>query len=91
MQRLGAFSTRVARLCLSPASIQHQIEDFNGEELHFAIVGYTTRDAQAKFSSLESLISKIHEDGKKSEEALDLPTYAAYKDVPYVKKRFAAE
>ncbi|KAI3922580.1 hypothetical protein MKX01_006269 [Papaver californicum] len=64
-------------------------EDFYGEELRLAIVGYIR--PEANFSSLESLISKIHEDGKISEEALDLPTYAAYKDVPYVKNRFAAE
>ncbi|KAI3994604.1 hypothetical protein MKX01_028348 [Papaver californicum] len=59
-------------------------EDFYGEELHLAIVGYIR--PEANFSSLESLISKTHEDEKISEEALDLPTYAAYKDVPYVKK-----
>ncbi|RZC66834.1 hypothetical protein C5167_010528 [Papaver somniferum] len=59
-------------------------EDFYGEELRLAIVGYIR--PEANFSSLESLISKIHEDGKISKEALDLPPYAAYKDVPYVKK-----
>ncbi|KAI3928454.1 hypothetical protein MKW98_024055 [Papaver atlanticum] len=58
-------------------------EDFYGEELRLAIVGYIR--PEANFSSLESLISKIHEDGKISEEALDLPPYATYKDVPYVK------
>ncbi|KAI3988185.1 hypothetical protein MKX01_011974 [Papaver californicum] len=58
-------------------------EDFYGEELRLAIVGYIR--AEANFSSLESLISKIHEDGKISEEALDLPLYATYKDDPYVK------
>ncbi|MCL7048333.1 hypothetical protein MKW94_007225 [Papaver nudicaule] len=58
-------------------------EDFYGEELRLAIVGYIR--PEANFSSLESLIAKIHEDGKISAEALDLPTYATYKDVPYVK------
>ncbi|RZC45033.1 hypothetical protein C5167_037982 [Papaver somniferum] len=64
-------------------------EDFNGEKLHLAIVGYIR--PEASFSSLESLISKIHEDGKISKEALDLPPYAAYKDVPYVKNPLTAE
>ncbi|KAI3996825.1 hypothetical protein MKX01_029934 [Papaver californicum] len=58
-------------------------EDFYGEELRLAIVGYIR--PEANFSSLESLISKIQEDGKISEEALDLPSYATYKDDPYVK------
>ncbi|KAI3874305.1 hypothetical protein MKW92_044107 [Papaver armeniacum] len=64
-------------------------EDFYGEELRLAIVGYIR--PEANFSSIESLISKIHEDGKISKEALDLPPYAAYKDVPYVKNPLTAE
>ncbi|KAF5180301.1 Pentatricopeptide repeat-containing protein [Thalictrum thalictroides] len=46
-------------------------EDFYGEELRLAIVGYIR--PEANFPSLESLISKIHEDRKIAENALDLP------------------
>lgn len=40
---------------------------------------------QANFPSLESLIAKIHEDGKRAENALELPLYAKYKDEMYFK------
>jgi hypothetical protein len=39
---------------------------------------------QADFPSLESLIARIHEDGRIAEKALDLPLYAPYKDLPYL-------
>ncbi|OVA20206.1 HAD hydrolase [Macleaya cordata] len=58
-------------------------EDFYGEELRLAIVGYIR--PEANFSSLESLIAKIHEDRKISEEALDIPLYASYKDALYLR------
>ncbi|XP_059659724.1 bifunctional riboflavin kinase/FMN phosphatase isoform X2 [Cornus florida] len=58
-------------------------EDFYGEELRLAIVGYIR--AEANFPSLESLIEKIHEDGKISERALELPLYSKYRDDPYLK------
>ncbi|WOL14222.1 bifunctional riboflavin kinase/FMN phosphatase-like [Canna indica] len=58
-------------------------EDFYGEELHLAIVGYIR--PEANFPSLESLIARIHEDGRIAERALDLPVYAGYKDSPYLK------
>ncbi|XP_058101401.1 bifunctional riboflavin kinase/FMN phosphatase [Magnolia sinica] len=58
-------------------------EDFYGEELHLAIVGYIR--PEANFPSLETLIAKIHDDGKISEKALDLPMYASYKDAPYLR------
>ncbi|XP_038977361.1 bifunctional riboflavin kinase/FMN phosphatase-like [Phoenix dactylifera] len=57
-------------------------EDFYGEELHLAIVGYIR--PEANFPSLESLIARIQEDGRIAEKALDLPMYACYKDSPYL-------
>ncbi|XP_073002659.1 bifunctional riboflavin kinase/FMN phosphatase [Typha latifolia] len=57
-------------------------EDFYGEELRLAIVGYIR--PEANFPSLESLIARIHEDGRIAEKALDLPIYASYKDSPYL-------
>ncbi|XP_009375260.2 bifunctional riboflavin kinase/FMN phosphatase [Pyrus x bretschneideri] len=58
-------------------------EDFYGEELHLIIVGYIR--PEANFSSLESLIERIHEDGRIAEEALELPLYSKYKDDSYLK------
>ncbi|KAI4296627.1 hypothetical protein L6164_036572 [Bauhinia variegata] len=58
-------------------------EDFYGEELRLVIVGYIR--PEANFSSLESLIDKIHEDGRISERALDLPLYSSYKNDPYLR------
>ncbi|KAK3131427.1 hypothetical protein QOZ80_6AG0506320 [Eleusine coracana subsp. coracana] len=58
-------------------------EDFYGEELHLAIVGYIR--PEANFPSLESLIERIHEDGRIAEKALDLSVYAKYKDSPYLR------
>ncbi|CAM0901460.1 unnamed protein product [Alopecurus aequalis] len=59
-------------------------EDFYGEELRLAIVGYIR--PEANFPSLESLIERIHEDRRIAEKALDLPKYAKYKDTPYLRK-----
>jgi riboflavin kinase / FMN hydrolase len=42
---------------------------------------------KANFPSLESLIERIHEDGRIAEKALDLPVYAKYKDSPYLRNR----
>ncbi|XP_021808541.1 bifunctional riboflavin kinase/FMN phosphatase-like [Prunus avium] len=58
-------------------------EDFYGEELRLIIVGYIR--PEANFSSLQSLIEKIHHDRKVAEEALDLPLFSKYKDDPYLK------
>ncbi|PUZ38767.1 hypothetical protein GQ55_9G222400 [Panicum hallii var. hallii] len=58
-------------------------EDFYDEELRLAIVGYIR--PEANFPSLESLIERIHEDGRIAEKALDLPMYAKYKDSPYLR------
>lgn len=41
---------------------------------------------QANFPSLESLVAKIHEDREVAEKALDLPSYAKFKDDPYLTK-----
>ncbi|KAL8107886.1 hypothetical protein AgCh_024334 [Apium graveolens] len=57
-------------------------EDFYGEELDLAIVGYIR--PEANFSSLESLIEKIHEDRKIAEAALELPLYSKNKDGTYL-------
>lgn len=40
---------------------------------------------KANFPSLESLIERIHEDGRIAEKALDLPVYSKYKDSPYLR------
>lgn len=58
-------------------------EDFYGEELRLVIVGYIR--PEANFPSLESLIERIHEDGRIAEEALDSPVYARYKESPYLR------
>uniref|UniRef100_A0A5B7CAN5 riboflavin kinase n=1 Tax=Davidia involucrata TaxID=16924 RepID=A0A5B7CAN5_DAVIN len=58
-------------------------EDFYGEELRLAIVGYIR--PEANFPSLESLVAKIHEDRKIAERALELPLYSKYRDDPYLK------
>ncbi|XP_047938288.1 bifunctional riboflavin kinase/FMN phosphatase isoform X2 [Salvia hispanica] len=58
-------------------------EDFYGEDLRLAIVGYIR--PETNFSSLESLIAKIHEDGEIAEKALQLPQYSKYRDDPYFK------
>ncbi|KAK9089460.1 hypothetical protein Scep_028542 [Stephania cephalantha] len=57
-------------------------EDFYGEDLRLAIVGYIR--PEANFPSLEALIAKIHEDRQIAEKALDLPLYAGYKDSPHL-------
>ncbi|KAJ6405387.1 hypothetical protein OIU84_013359 [Salix udensis] len=57
--------------------------DFYGEELRLVIVGYIR--PEANFSSLESLIAKIHEDRRIAERALDIPMYSQYRDDPYLK------
>ncbi|KAF5943740.1 hypothetical protein HYC85_017817 [Camellia sinensis] len=58
-------------------------EDFYGEELRLAIVGYIR--PEANFPSLESLIEWIHEDRRIAETALELPLYSKYQDDPYLK------
>ncbi|XP_078442242.1 riboflavin kinase/FMN hydrolase [Wolffia australiana] len=57
-------------------------EDFYGEELRLAVVGYIR--PEANFSSLESLIARIHEDRRTAERALDLPLYATFKDAAFL-------
>ncbi|CAN0892122.1 Bifunctional riboflavin kinase/FMN phosphatase [Linum grandiflorum] len=60
----------------------HEFEsDFYGEDLRLVIVGYIR--PEANFPTLESLIAKIHEDGRIAEKALDLPRYSIYKDDPF--------
>ncbi|KAI9112882.1 hypothetical protein K1719_016199 [Acacia pycnantha] len=56
-------------------------EDFYGEELRLVIVGYIR--PEANFPCLESLVAKIHEDGRIAERALDLPLYSSYKNDPF--------
>ncbi|XP_041991066.1 bifunctional riboflavin kinase/FMN phosphatase-like [Salvia splendens] len=58
-------------------------EDFYCEDLRLAIVGYIR--PETNFSSLESLVAKIHEDGEIAEKALQLPQYSKYRDDPYFK------
>lgn len=58
-------------------------EDFYGEELRLVIVGYIR--PEANFPSLESLVAKIHEDGRIAERALDLPLYSSHKNDPYLR------
>lgn len=72
-----------AEKTIEPWLLHEFDEDFYGEELHLAIVGYIR--PEAKFPSLETLIAKIHEDRKVTERALDLPLYSKYRDDPYLK------
>ncbi|KAL1829744.1 hypothetical protein DCAR_0209113 [Daucus carota subsp. sativus] len=64
-------------------------EDFYGEELHLAIVGYIR--PEANFSSVESLVEKIHQDRRIAEAALELPLYVKYKDDKYLRKPLNGE
>ncbi|KAL8554577.1 hypothetical protein ACS0TY_002680 [Phlomoides rotata] len=57
-------------------------DDFYGEDLRLAIVGYIR--PEANFSSLESLVAKIHEDREIAEKALELPRYSMYRNDPYL-------
>lgn len=63
-------------------------DDFYGEELRLVVVGYIR--PEANFPSLESLIERIHEDGRIAEKALDLPIYAGYKDSSYLESSLHA-
>ncbi|THU73533.1 hypothetical protein C4D60_Mb04t23870 [Musa balbisiana] len=58
-------------------------ENFYGEELRLAMVGYIR--PEANFLSFESLIARIHEDRRIAEKALDLPTYVGYKESPFLR------
>ncbi|CAL9076308.1 unnamed protein product [Musa acuminata var. zebrina] len=58
-------------------------ENFYGEELRLAVVGYIR--PEANFPSLESLIARIHEDRRIVEKALDLPIYVGYKESPFLR------
>ncbi|XP_010686287.1 bifunctional riboflavin kinase/FMN phosphatase isoform X1 [Beta vulgaris subsp. vulgaris] len=65
----------------------HEFEDdFYGEELRLVVVGYIR--PEANFPSLESLVAKIHEDGRIAERALELPVYLKYKDDPFLSSLF---
>ncbi|GMY18161.1 bifunctional riboflavin kinase/FMN phosphatase [Fagus crenata] len=68
---------------IEPWLLHDFAEDFYGEDLHLVIVGYIR--PEANFSSLESLIAKIHEDRRIAERPLDLPLYSTYRDDPYLK------
>lgn len=57
-------------------------ENFYGEDLRLAIVGYIR--SEANFPSLESLVAKIHEDRDIAERALELSLYNKYRDDPYL-------
>ncbi|GFQ01814.1 bifunctional riboflavin kinase/fmn phosphatase [Phtheirospermum japonicum] len=57
-------------------------KDFYGEDLRLVIVGYIR--PEANFSSLESLVAKIHEDRKIAEKALEMPIYLKHRDDPYL-------
>lgn len=69
---------------IEPWLLHDFTEDFYGEELRLIIVGYIR--PEANFPSLESLVAKIHEDREVAEKALDLPSYAKFKDDPYLTK-----
>lgn len=53
-------------------------EDFYGEILSIAIVGYIR--AEKSFDSLDSLITAIYSDISEAKEKLDLPEYQSMKD-----------
>ncbi|CAN1129047.1 Bifunctional riboflavin kinase/FMN phosphatase [Linum perenne] len=60
-------------------------EDFYDEDLSLVIVGYIR--PESNFDMLESLIEKIHEDGRIAEKALDIvPLYSKYKHDPYLRR-----
>ncbi|XP_059437610.1 bifunctional riboflavin kinase/FMN phosphatase [Corylus avellana] len=68
---------------IEPWLLHDFAEDFYGEDLRLVVVGYIR--PEANFPSLESLVAKIHEDGRIAERALDLPLYSTYRDDPYLK------
>ncbi|KAG9133796.1 hypothetical protein Leryth_018404 [Lithospermum erythrorhizon] len=71
-----------AEKTMEPWLLHDFSEDFYGEELHLVIVGYIR--PELNFSSLESLIAKIHDDRSVAERALELPLYSKYKVDPYL-------
>ncbi|KAL7213180.1 hypothetical protein ACSBR2_015815 [Camellia fascicularis] len=73
-----------AEKTMEPWLLYDFAEDFYGEELRLAIVGYIR--PEVNFPSLESLIEKIHEDRRIAETALELPLYSKYQDNPYLKR-----
>ncbi|KAK3014584.1 hypothetical protein RJ639_009817 [Escallonia herrerae] len=72
-----------AEKTIEPWLLHEFDEDFYGEELRLAIVGYIR--PEANFSSLEDLIKRIHEDRKMAEKALELPLYSNYRNDEYLK------
>ncbi|KAG5541536.1 hypothetical protein RHGRI_021390 [Rhododendron griersonianum] len=58
-------------------------DDFYGEDLRLAVVGYIR--PEANFPSLERLIEKIHEDRRIAETALEFPMYSKYREDAYLK------
>mmetsp|Transcript_19188 Transcript_19188/g.32957 ORF Transcript_19188/g.32957 Transcript_19188/m.32957 type:complete len:190 (-) Transcript_19188:99-668(-) len=64
----------------------HKFEqDFYGEELRLLVCGFIRTEAD--FPSLDELIKAIHEDIRVGGEALDLPTFKAFKnDLLFVDK-----
>ncbi|KAE7995576.1 hypothetical protein FH972_000356 [Carpinus fangiana] len=68
---------------IEPWLLHDFAEDFYGEDLRLVVVGYIR--PEANFPSLESLVAKIHEDGRIAERALDLPLYSTYRDDLYLK------
>ncbi|XP_023000816.1 bifunctional riboflavin kinase/FMN phosphatase isoform X1 [Cucurbita maxima] len=76
-----------AEKTIEPWLLHEFHEDFYGEDLRLVLVGYIR--PEANFPNLESLIAKIHEDGRIAERALDLPLYSKYRDDQYLKQHDA--
>ncbi|KAG9447738.1 hypothetical protein H6P81_013866 [Aristolochia fimbriata] len=72
-----------AQKTIEPWLLHEFEDDFYGEDLRLAIVGYIR--PEANFPTLESLIARIQEDRKIAEKALDLQAYAKYQDHPYLR------
>ncbi|XP_047308399.1 bifunctional riboflavin kinase/FMN phosphatase-like [Impatiens glandulifera] len=71
-----------AEKTIEPWLLHEFNEDFYGEELRLVIVGYIR--SEANFPSLDSLIEKIHDDGRIADRALGLPLYSKYKQDSYL-------
>lgn len=78
-----------AKKTIEPWLLHEFGDDFYGEDLRLAIVGYIR--PEANFPSLEGLIEKIHEDRQIAETALELPIYTKYREDPYLKSSFRGD
>jgi len=70
----------LSRKTVEPWIMHEYKDDFYGSNLRVVICARIR--SEAKFNGLEELIEAIRDDGKFSDESLDLPEFAKFKDDP---------